>query len=577
MEHNETIRWRDWGPEVFARSREEKKPIFLSISATWCHWCHVMDEEAFDYPEVIRRLNGDFIPVRVDSDKRPDINSRYNMGGWPTVAILDAEGGVYSGGTYMPTSHLLDLLSRVKEKAPGTPPENSPVPQGKSPASGKGPDPEGITEVLGWVDLSFDREYGGFGPPPKFPHPWILELILRNRERVEDPKWRHMALMTLDAMRESELYDREDGGFFRYATRGDWDRPHFEKLLETNSQMLSVYLEAYRVLNEPTYLATARGVLDYLKTFLAAPEHPGFFGSQSADGEYYSLSEDARLNSPPPPVDQTIYSGLNADSASALIQSGLVLGEPGLISSGLELADFLWEKFKTPESGMSHCAGGASPLQGYLADQVRMVTLLLKALELNGGPRFLDRALDLLDTMNRNLWDEDSGAYRDLPHGTSREGFLKKEMKPLADNSLAAMALTRLYYLTGDKSFFLRAEKTLAFLSCVFRPYKFHAAVFALALEHYLNPPDSIVIIGPREDENWRRLVQAAHRMDPSKTPYWKVVVPLDNKDDFGRIEKLGHRPSERPVAFFCRGRTCLPPVYNPGALESLPVSGNPK
>ena len=112
----QTIQWRSWGEEAFREARDLSRPIFLSISAVWCHWCHVMDEEGLSHPEVIRRLNGEFIPVRVDSDKRPDINNRYNMGGWPTVVILDPEGLPLAGDTYMPTGQLLMMLSSVKER-----------------------------------------------------------------------------------------------------------------------------------------------------------------------------------------------------------------------------------------------------------------------------------------------------------------------------------------------------------------------------------------------------------------------------------------------------------------------------
>ena len=114
MKDQESIQWRSWDVKVFQEARDLEKPIFLSISAAWCHWCHVMDEESFTHPEVIRRLNSDFIPVRVDSDKRPDINSRYNMGGWPTVAVLNSEGKVMAGATYLPLGQFLSMLSSVK-------------------------------------------------------------------------------------------------------------------------------------------------------------------------------------------------------------------------------------------------------------------------------------------------------------------------------------------------------------------------------------------------------------------------------------------------------------------------------
>ena len=111
MEDQEAIRWQSWGVDAFQQAQREGKPVFLSISASWCHWCHVLDEESFTHPEVIRRINADFVPIRVDSDKRPDINSRYNMGGWPTVAILDPQGDLDTGGTYMPTGQLLSMLA----------------------------------------------------------------------------------------------------------------------------------------------------------------------------------------------------------------------------------------------------------------------------------------------------------------------------------------------------------------------------------------------------------------------------------------------------------------------------------
>ncbi|HSG05244.1 MAG TPA: DUF255 domain-containing protein, partial [Nitrospiria bacterium] len=540
MEKHERIQWQVWGSKVFEQARADKKPIFLSISATWCHWCHVMDEEGFDHPEVIRRLNRDFIPVRVDSDKRPDINSRYNMGGWPTVVILDSEGRVSTGGTYLPTSQLLEMVSRGElkpAKGVSQAPEKS---AGKRPGSGRAPDSGAVQHVLNWVERAFDRDYGGFGPPPKFPHPWILELIIKNPTRVNEPQWRQMASRTLDVMRDSELYDREDGGFFRYATRGDWDRPHFEKLLGTNSRMLSLYLDAYQILKEPTYLATARGVLDYLDTYLSPPDHPGYYGSQTADEEYYSSSEEARLNLPPPPVDQTLYTDLNAEAAGALFKAGDILNKTELTERAVALTGFLWKNLREPERGMRHCADGTSPLTGFLSDQVHMVSLLLTAYERKGEGKYLERGLLLLEIINRTLWDERSGGYRDLPREADGEGFLKLEMKPLTENALAAMALTRLSYMTGEERHFKQAEKVLAFLSGIYKPYKHHGAVFAVALEQFISPPETVVIVGRRSDKTWGGLLEAAHR----RTAAWKVVVPLDLADDRDRIERLGYPPA---------------------------------
>src|SRR5665811_540340 len=107
------IRWRSWGDEAFAEARATDRPVLLSISAVWCHWCHVMDETTFSDERVIGRLNEAFVPVRVDNDRRPDINRRYNMGGWPTVAFLTPDGEVLTGATYVPPDQFLGVLDRM--------------------------------------------------------------------------------------------------------------------------------------------------------------------------------------------------------------------------------------------------------------------------------------------------------------------------------------------------------------------------------------------------------------------------------------------------------------------------------
>ncbi|MBI3620698.1 MAG: thioredoxin domain-containing protein, partial [Nitrospirae bacterium] len=183
----EAVRWEPWGEAAFARARSEGKRVLLSISASWCHWCHVMDEESFAHPEVIRQLNERFVPVRVDSDQRPDINSRYNMGGWPTVAVLDPAGNVIAGETYLPLGPFLSWLgsttgiesSRHRALGERGEPGGPPV---KTIAAPPSPEPPALDHALvatvsDWLDRAHDRTFGGFGVVPKFPQPWAIELL----------------------------------------------------------------------------------------------------------------------------------------------------------------------------------------------------------------------------------------------------------------------------------------------------------------------------------------------------------------------------------------------------------------
>ncbi|MBI3812818.1 MAG: thioredoxin domain-containing protein [Nitrospirae bacterium] len=572
MRDREKIQWRPWGAEAFDDARRMSKPIFLSISATWCHWCHVMDQDSLDHPEVIRRLNRDFVPIRVDSDQRPDINSRYNMGGWPTVAILDADGQLIVGETYLQTGQLLDMLSVVQKNPSAKRFEDPPKREPTEPVKTSSPDESIVQSVVEHLLRLFDPEFGGFGGPPKFPQTWALELAFQLHHRTGNPKWLKMAVLTLDNMRESGLYDRIDGGFFRYSIRGDWDNPHYEKLLEVNARMLSLYLDAYRLTGQLLYRSTAQGVIDYLYTTLAAEGVCWFYGSQSADEDYYTQSEEERLGAEPPALDRTFYIDYNAMTASALLTAHSVLGDLKYLDAAMKLIGYLWQHGRRPAQGMFHCQdhNGDPLLAGYLSDQARMITALIDAFEATGIKRYLDQALELLEIMDRDLWDGGEGGYWDLPAGPGREGILKIRIKPFADNAVAAMTLTRLFHLTGQDCYRTRAGSVLSHLSTVYKPYQQHAAPFALALERFLFPPHYTVIVGKKGEARWNDLIRAAHRL---KSP-WKVVLPLDTEEDTARVKSLGYTTSAEPLAYVCIGTKCFKPVSRPEDLMDLKPQG---
>jgi uncharacterized protein YyaL (SSP411 family) len=502
-----TVRWQPWSGEAFSQARAEGKRVLLSISASWCHWCHVMDEESFAHPEVIRRLNDRFIPVRVDSDQRPDINSRYNMGGWPTVAVLDGEGRVIAGETYLPPGPFmawLDSAARVQAPLPHRATTSRAEPA--VPAL----DRALVTTVASWLERAYDRTFGGLGRAPKFPQPWAVELLLRLHARTGEAPWLSMATRTLDAMREGELCDLVDGGFFRYATSDDWSAPHTEKLLEVNAQLLSLYLLAYRMTGAITYRATAQAIADYLFSTLLIEERSvdgpvaWFAGSQAADGDYYDLSEGERLEADPPPIDRTLYVDLNAMAASALLSAGGTLRKPDYREIGLTLLELLWTHGQSPGGGVAHYyTGGDSRwmMGDYLADQVWLLCALLDGCEADGHQPWLERAETLATAMTRRWWDDQSGGFWDLPlesppadpssdrvseQAGGPEGLLRVRLKPLVQNAVAAVGLTRLARVTKNARYRLQAERTLQSLAPLIGGYKQHAAPFGVALERFL-------------------------------------------------------------------------------------------
>jgi uncharacterized protein YyaL (SSP411 family) len=285
-----------------------------------------------------------------------------------------------------------------------------------------------------------------------------------------------------------------EGGFFRYATSDDWSAPHTEKLLDVNAQLLSVYLHAYRVTGSLAYRSTAQGILDYFFSTLCVEAPPAdgpaegawFAGSQSADREYYALSQEERLEAEPPPIDRTLYVDRNAMAVSALLEAGRTLEHAAARKAGLALLEFLWSHCRRVDAGMTHCGDGRHMTGGYLTDQAWMFSALLDACEAAGPQPWLERARDVASVMNARWGDDHAGGFCDLPTALDQIGLLGVRLKPLVENAVAAIALTRLARLTGEARYRHQAERTLQSLAPVMAGYKQHAAPFGVALERWL-------------------------------------------------------------------------------------------
>src|SRR5690348_247727 len=179
------INWHTWSPAAFEEAKETRRPILLSISAVWCHWCHVMDETTYSQPGVIDLINSDYVPVRVDNDVRPDINQRYNMGGWPTTAFLTASGDILTGATYLPPDQMASALARIATYYRNNQAEiASRVLEARKRSAGAvarsagSLEPGLVDTVLDAVKAAYDQLHGGFGGAPKFPQTDALLLLL---------------------------------------------------------------------------------------------------------------------------------------------------------------------------------------------------------------------------------------------------------------------------------------------------------------------------------------------------------------------------------------------------------------
>ncbi|MBI2913648.1 MAG: thioredoxin domain-containing protein [Chloroflexi bacterium] len=573
------IQWRQWGPEAFREAKESGKPILLSLSAVWCHWCHVMDETSYSDPGVISYINERYIPVRVDNDQRPDINARYNMGGWPTTALLTAEGEVLAGGTYVPPEQMRDLLPKVAMYYGGNKQEVAQKAEemrrrrSEAVTGGQRGQLSGqiFQAVLRGATEAYDPLFGGFGEAPKFPHTDAIDLLLYAHRRSQDPDLLHMARKTLEFMARGELFDQEWGGFFRYATKRDWSEPHYEKMLEDNANLLRNLLALYRITGDPAHAEIAGRAIGYLEAKLRDKAAGFFYGSQDADEEFYKLPAAEREKHPEPYIDRTCYTSWSAMAASAYLEAswtlrpaqGRLLDRPDLRDAALAALEFAWQECREPGGGMYRFNDGSPQVPGLLGDQAYTARALLDAHEATGDSLYLERALELAHFLTERFADKEGGGFFDTWDETEELGRLSERQKSAPDNAVCAEVFIRLHHLTRDEAYNEVAQGTLEAFAEAYPNLGYFAAGYARQVDTFLNPPVEVNIVGDLVAETTRALHRAALGLDvPSR-----VVQVLDPRRDTERLKALYLPPEPAPAAYVCAGAMCSAPVTRPEEL----------
>lgn len=568
------IAWRPWSEGAFEEAARESKLVLLSISAAWCHWCHVMDETTYSDPEVISRLNREFIPVRVDSDRRPDVNRRYNQGGWPTTAFVAPSGRMVAGFTYAPADQLVPLLDRIsslyRERGGEIDDELSEAGaeerrMAREPAAGAGLDAKTAIDVQAAILSEWDREYGGLGEAPKFPPTGALEFALGRYLDTGDEELRAFLTSTLDGIRLGEVHDTVEGGFFRYATARDWSAPHYEKMLGDNAAMVHLYCGASVALRSGGYAEVARGTLDYTLRVLLDEEQRGFYGSQDADEAYYREDAKGRRSMEPPAVDRTIYVDTTSRMVSSLALAAYVLDDPVLLLAAERVVDFTWREGYRRGKGVCHyfeMPGGAPGLWGQPADQVDFLNALVDIYQSVPDQRFLARAVEMGRLLAGEYVDE-RGLVGEAFESTGARGGAVLADVPLdlpdivvAGN--AARALLALDELAPGHGFEEVGRKALTALSGRYRSYSHFASEYALAVE-LLEKGFIEVRVSPNDPPDVKRQMTAAAvaAFNPRR------LVRMETVEDY--MPEEGGTAS--PPAVVCSLGSCRP-VYSVEELQ---------
>lgn len=483
---NEII-WLKYEDAVEKASQEDRL-IFMVISASWCHWCHILDETTLSSERIIKELNKRFVCTRVDADRQPDLDVRYNQGGWPSTMILSPQAVTITGGTYFSENELLMLLDQAETYYRKNKEEiltrlsefESEIEKiRKKQIEYVEPDLENIiSTVIQYLITGFDDEYPGFGTEPKFPYPLNLRFMLE-MGFLEDEELLELPLAMIETILEGELFDPVEGGFFRYCQNRNWTLPHTEKKLFENSMLIELIADASQFARKPELLEYAVRSCQYLLNTLR-DERGGFHSCQDADDSYYSQDKEGRKRMKPPPIDREIFTGYNARASIALTKTGIFSSNEEFINEGKKALERILSECIN-DSGLPKrwLKGPDMPL--HLFDASNLLNSLLEIGTLTTNDAYLRKAEEIAKKAIENFYSPVKLAFLDRTHHPEDKGPMKLEYTPLDENMMMVISLTKLYTLTGKQDYLEIAKKVVSSFSKNIADYGYASGPLALA------------------------------------------------------------------------------------------------
>ncbi len=568
----ERVEWLDWGEEAFRRARTEDKPVLLAIVVAWDAWCRLMESDTYGDPQVAMLLNRDYIPVRVDADRRPDINDRYNVGGWPSTVFLTPEGDLLWGAASIDPAQMKQVLVRLREGfsaqraklADAIRERDAKIAKARAgfPAGQPILGEDTIRRTLRGIVGTYDALSGGFAPP-KFPMIASLRLLIQALFESGGDEFRTIIQKTLDVMAERGLRDRVEGGFHRLAAGEGWGGVRTEKLALDSAGHIRLYLDAAAVFGEARYAATAKETVAWVMKTLHDPERGTFAASQQADDGYFGLDAKGRVSHPAPAIDRTLFAEANAELASALMQASTMLPRESFGTAAQRAMETMLTECRHAKLGIVRYRGREAGGFGLLRDQAAVARALIDAYEFSADRRFLAEAERLVALIWEGYWDEAEQGLLDRLPGYEELGELRLRRKNVDDNAVACEASIRLSIHTGAERWRAKAERALAGFPDYGPDYGHHTAHYAVALDWLIRPATEITIIAPAA-AGW---VEAMRSVALGTYVPRRVVRWYDPELDREAIRTRGFDTLSSPCALVARKGRVLAPARSPSEL----------
>lgn len=549
--------WREWNAETFAEAAREGKFLLVSVQASWCHWCHVMNDETFGHEDVRRLVADHYIVIKVDSDARPDLAERFRDYAWPATVILTPDAQVVRAlRGYRPPGPFATLLAQAQRGEITASDDWQ-----QSGANTEAPELAALRQTaIAALDSLYDDEAAGWGQRQKYPYFGPVEhAFFRNSLRGE-AVWKERALATLEGT--AQLIDPVFGGVYQYSLRRRWDAPHFEKIAAVQADALSGFALASIQTGDARWDAPMMDVVRYLAEFFTSSAGT-FYTSQDADlshevtgTDYYAMSDAERRSLGIPRIDANVYVDLNA----MLIQS-LVLAHRAGVDGALAMAETSAEAlqaWRRDDGGYDHggVAGESASRDSlrYLRDQALMLRAELSLLEVTGNVAWKERAERTAGFVLGQLSAE-RGFYAHTEDPAAVGAFAERRV-PLRENGVLSRGLLELFRRTADARYETAALSALNVGS--------HAAVrregrrigdYLMALEERQAPYVLVSVVGPDDAPTHALHVAGVELSIPNRIV--EVGRPGASRYPF---------PGE-PSAYLCNAYACSRPVSDAARL----------
>jgi len=486
------VRWREWSPDLFSGRSDD--PILLDISGLWCHWCHVYDVVVYGDEDLADFISSNFVPVRVDPDRRPDIDDRYNSGGWPTLAVLTPEGDLLDVTGYAPEEVQNFLNRALQVYTAGADTMRTRVSEGRERMARAEPflreagsiDPSVLEKVMVGLKPYFDLEYGGFMPPggngAKILAPGALGDLLGEVDRnpVVGDDVKAFLSRTLDAVADGAIHDPLFGGFFRTSADRSWSQPHFEKLLSVQADAIDLYLRGHEVWPDAGHDRVASSTIDFVLDELGNPDGVTFANAidpdrgPGDDGGAYTwtvVEVDSLLDARQSAVAKLAYGIARSGELPTRVDANtLMMAYPrDRGARRLELDPTEYDRVLDEATSRMRAYRRSQGLPrvdvtAYAAPNLRVAAVLLRAAEPLGRPELRDRAIAVIDFFTSTHL----GADGLVPHGWNGKTLYTDPL--FLENQVAALeALVTAHSVTGDAAYRDRAMTLLAATRDTFR------------------------------------------------------------------------------------------------------------